>query len=140
MPVLYKLLQDKKPNSSTRGQWYARSITTDTVDLDELAEIIQRNCTAKKSDVYAVLIELSSAMNELLRNSKRVKIDGFGSFKIGLNTKYAPTPEEFSVEKNVVGSHVIFLPERQASGGKKFHRTFLDNLDVRKTVINDTDK
>jgi hypothetical protein len=37
---------------------------TQTTDLSALAERIQRNCTAKKSDVLAVLTELVEVMQD----------------------------------------------------------------------------
>ena len=41
---------------------------------------LQRNCTVKKADILAVLDELVETMRDQLQDSKRVKLDGFGSF------------------------------------------------------------
>ena len=58
MAVLYKLRQEKRTKSKFKGQWYARSIAIDTVNTAALAEIMQQNCTVKKSDILAVIAEL----------------------------------------------------------------------------------
>ena len=48
MAVLYRLGQNKMKKSSAYGKWFVQEVMTDTVDTDELAEIMQRNCTVKK--------------------------------------------------------------------------------------------
>ena len=103
MPILYKLQQDNRKNSTNKGKWYARSVMNGTVSTNQLAEIMQRNCTVKRSDILAVLSELVETMQDQLQNSMRVKLDGFGSFKIGLKTSAANTAKDFNASKNVVG-------------------------------------
>ena len=58
MAVLYKLYQDNRDTSSHKGEWYARAKTLDTVTLNEIAQRIQDNTTAKKADALAVLTEM----------------------------------------------------------------------------------
>ena len=92
MSVFYRLHQDKSQNTVRSGKWYARAVATSVVDTRKLAEIMQRNCTVKKSDILAVLDELVETMRDQLQDSKRVKLDGFGSFKIGIRSCGAATP------------------------------------------------
>ena len=106
--IRYKLYQDNRKNSTTRGQWYARAAVMGVTDLETLAARIQRNCTAKKSDVMAVLTELVEVMQDELQEGRRVKLDGFGSFKIGISTTGAESPKLFTPTKNVKGVHVLF--------------------------------
>ena len=104
--------------------------------------MIQDNVSVKKSDVIAVLDELVNVMKLWLQESYRVKLDGFGSFKIGLATKPADTAKDFSASKHVVGSRVNFQPETHwssASGGKR-SRVFLDDLQVEETPENAVEK
>ena len=53
MSVSYKLYQEKRTNSSRKGQWYARACHVGVVTTEQLAEIMQANCTLKKSDILA---------------------------------------------------------------------------------------
>ena len=71
-----------------------------------------------------------------------MKLDGFGSFKIGLATKPADTAKDFSASKHVVGSRVNFQPETHwsAASGSQRRRVFLDDLQVEETPVNDVDK
>ena len=52
MAVLYRLSQNKMSTSKAKGKWFAQAVMTGTIDTDALAEIMQRNCTVKKSDIY----------------------------------------------------------------------------------------
>ncbi|MEE3386208.1 MAG: DNA-binding protein, partial [Prevotella sp.] len=76
MAVLYKLYQDNRDNSKHKGSWYARAKTLDTVTLNEIAQRIQDNTTAKKADALAVLTEMVEVVRDYLQKSYRVKIDG----------------------------------------------------------------
>ena len=128
--VRYKLYQDNRKNSTTRGQWYGRAAVMGVTNLETLADRIQRNCTAKKSDVMAVLTELVEAMADELKDGRRVKLDGFGSFKIGLTTRGAETAKAFTVSKNVKGLHVLFQPEVKRSADGTRVKTFLTGVQV----------
>lgn len=111
MAVLYKLHQDNRSNSKHKGEWYARAKMLDIVELDELAQLIQDNTTAKKADAQAVLTEMVEQMKGLLQKSYAVRIPGLGIFKIGLRTSAAPTAKEFSAAKNVKGMRLNFINE-----------------------------
>ena len=112
MPVFYRLHQDQSVGTKRSGKWYARMVPTATINTRILAEIIQRNCTVKKSDVMAVIEELVEVMKDQMQDSKRVKLDGFGSFKIGINCKGARSAKAFTVNDNIEDLHVVFTPER----------------------------
>lgn len=132
MAVKYKLYQDKRENSKHFGEWYGRSVMTDVINLPQIAERIQRNCSMKASDVNAVLTELVEVMKDELQASHRVVINGFGSFKIGLKTVPADKATDFSVTKNVVGARINFLPSIEVdSASKKRIKSLLRGLKVQ---------
>ena len=111
MAVLYKLQQDNRDTSQHKGEWYARAKMLDIIELDELAQLIQDNTTAKKADALAVLTEMVEQMKSLLKRSYAVRIPGLGIFKVGLKTSPAATAQEFTAAKNVKGDRG---QERQA--------------------------
>ena len=92
-------------------KWFARPVYTETINLMDIAELIQRNSTAKKSDAYAVLVEMVEVVSDSLKASKRVHIDGFGTFKIGISSRGADTPADFNANENIKGCRVLFQPE-----------------------------
>ena len=111
MSVFYRLHQSTNEDPSMNGKWYARAVPTTLITTKELAEIMQRNCTVKKADIVAVIAELVDTMRDQLQQSHRVKIDGLGSFKLGLNSTGSATAAALDVRKNIKGVHVVFTPE-----------------------------
>ena len=72
MSHLYKLVQNANEHMPEAYQkWYARPVYTGTIDLDGIAERIQRNSTAKKSDAKAVLTEMVEVITGFAKSSHR---------------------------------------------------------------------
>ena len=136
MSVFYRLHQDKSKNTSRTGKWYARMVPTTVVDTRQLAAIMQRNCTVKKSDILAVLDELVETMRDQLQDSKRVKLDGFGSFKIGLSSIGAATANEFSAANHIKGMHIVFSPERTSDSTGARTKQFLQGAKAEELPLN----
>jgi predicted histone-like DNA-binding protein len=112
--IFYKLIQNKNEEMPKAYQkWYARPVVTETIDLDYIAERIQRSSTAKKSDAKAVLTEMVEVITDALQSSQRVHIDGFGSFKVGISSRGADSEEDYSAAEHVRGRRIIFQPETQ---------------------------
>lgn len=127
--IRYRKVQNKNSKSTTFGKWYGRAVMTETTTLDTLADRIQRNCTAKKADVKAVLEELSEVMRDELLSSHRVKIDGLGSFKVSLTTKSAETKDDFTAN-NVKRVSVIFHPETKRTSSNGLTRTLVSGYQI----------
>lgn len=131
MALLYKIVRDNRKNSG--NLYYGRAVQLQMVDTNALAEIIQRNCTVKKSDVLAVINELIEVMTDKLQNSCTVKLDGFGTFKIGLKTVGADKAENFSITRNVKGLRVNFISTgKKDQATNKVERTFLQGATLQK--------
>ncbi len=111
MSIFYRIYQNNNSENKGYGKWYARAVMTSTVTTKELAKVMQENCTLKRSDIEAVLRELSTTMMKELCDSKAVKIDGLGTFKVGISTVGSDTVKEFSAASNVKGFHILFKPE-----------------------------
>lgn len=136
MALNFKIYQSKR-NDETNGKYYARAVHTGTIDTDGLATIMQNNCTVKKSDIKAVLTELAEVMTSQLQDSKRVKLDGLGTFKLGINTKPADTAKAFTSAKNIVGTHVLFQPEVTIDVNHNRTRTLVSGVKLRETDFYD---
>ena len=121
MAVKYRLYQDNREKSPQKGKWYAMSVVNEVVDTEILAEIIQRNSSMKRSDVLAVLTELSEVTRDQLLAGNRVKIDGLGSFKVGFSSKPAATRAEWVPTTHITATRINFQPETidTYSGGKR---------------------
>ena len=139
MSVLYRLSQVTSPKAKGYGKWYPRAVITQTVDTEMLATIMQRNCTLKKADIVAVISELIETMADQLQDSKRVKLNGFGSFKIGIRGEGADSAADFSTSKNIKGLHVLFQPEVKTDGSGLRQKTFITGCSVQEAPKNDVD-
>ena len=129
---MYRLMKNNNDKSTAYGKYFAKAVMTETTNLKTLADRIQRNCTAKRSDVLAVLTELVEVMQDELQASHRVKLDGFGSFKIGISGDSVEDPKKYSVTENVKSLHVNFSPEVTIDAGNKKHmKTFLTGCRIQ---------
>jgi len=139
MSVFYRLSKVTSPKAKGYGKWYPRAVITETVDTEQLAAIMQRNCTLKKADIVAVISELIETMADQLQDSKRVKLNGFGSFKIGIRGEGADSAADFSTSKNIKGLHVLFQPEVKTDGSGLRQKTFITGCSVQEAPKNDVD-
>lgn len=129
--IQYVTYQNNRKNGN--GLWYGRAVHPTTVGLEQIADRVQQNCSMKKSDVMAVLIEMVETMKYELQNSNKVQLDGFGTFYIGIRSKGALSEEKFNANEYVNGFRVGFLAEGKKQNGK-ITRTFTDGLRVIKAV------
>lgn len=125
MAIQYVVKQAK--GTLGKGQYYGRAVHPTTVDLDTIAQRIQRSCSMTKGDVLAVLTELVTVMTDELQNSNKVKIDGLGLFYIGIRTKGAESEEKFTANDNIKSFICHFLPEARKQGNA-YVRTFCDGI------------
>lgn len=137
MAVFYKLRQEKRENSKFKDMWYARAVHTSTVNIDDLAEEMEANCTVKRADIVAVLSELVETMRKHLQMSHRVKLDRLGTFKIGMNTKPSATIKDFNAKDNVKSVHVLFQPETKINKDKSRVKALINGCKVQELPKND---
>ena len=127
--IQYVTYQDTRKNGN--GLWYGRAVHPTTINLEQIADRVQQNCSMKKSDVLAVLTEMVETMKQELQNSNKVQLDGLGTFYIGLRTKGSLSEDKFNANEYVKGFRVGFLAEGHKQNGK-ITRTFTDGLGVIK--------
>ena len=133
MSVKYRLYRNNISNTGTHRKWYARAVVSRTVGIDEIAARIQDGCTVKRSDVLAVLCELSETVRDELLAGNRVVLPGLGSFKVGLASAPADTPDEWTPARHLRGAHIVFRPETAdsyASGRRSRSPKALRGLEV----------
>ena len=98
----YKLYQDKREGSKTNGKWYARVAVDETVDLDGLAKhMAAHHSPYSEGLITGILKDMISCIRELALDGKAVKIPDLAIFSLGLRTKPADAPDEFTAAKNV---------------------------------------
>ena len=113
--ILYEVKQNQNEYSSAFGKWFAKVKALETMNTRKLAQHISEHGSIYTPDVvYGVLEKFRSCLIEMLLNSKKVKIEGLGTFYCTLeNSKGgAVSKDAFNVQKNIEGLHIRFLPEQ----------------------------
>ena len=112
MALIFKFRQNKdKTKPKAYKKWFARAVHTETVGIRALADVMQENCTVKRSDILAVLSELAEVMTTELQSGRKVYLEGIGTFMLGISGKGCDHPREFRVDRDVKNVHVVFQPD-----------------------------
>ena len=89
-------------NSSIEGvknKWFLRIKHGETVDLEGLAKhMAEHNSPFSEGLIYGVLKDMTRCIEELLLDSKKVKIGDLGIFYLGVNCKGAADAESCTVD------------------------------------------
>jgi len=112
--IFYELRQNKNVKSKIFGKWFAHSKTIEILNTRKLSQHISEHGSIYTPDVvFGVLEKFRSCLVEMLLESKRVKIDGLGTFftTIENNEGGAQKKEDFNVSKNLKALHIRFIPE-----------------------------
>ena len=113
--ILYEVKQNQNSHNASFGKWFAKVKSLETLNTRKLAQHIAEHGRIYTPDVvYGVLEKFRSCLLEMLLNSKKVKIEGLGTFYCTIeNTKRgALKKEDYNVQKHINGLHVRFLPEQ----------------------------
>lgn len=132
MSVKYRKVVNNRKGSKTQGKIYGRAVVSDTIYTKKLCQNIRDRCTLTEPDVVAVVSALVTEVTAQLALGNRVVLDGFGSFKVGLNTSPADTAKKFT-SANIVGMLVIFQSAIEMQQGKRV-KTLLKDVKVEELV------
>ena len=115
--IFYLLKQNKNTASKIFGKWFAQAKSVETMNTRKLANHIAEHGSIYTPDVvFGVLEKFRSCMLEMLLNSRRVKIDGLGTFYTTIENQKggAATKQEFSPNSNLKALHIRFIPDQEA--------------------------
>ena len=114
--IIYEVYQNQNEHNSAYGKFYARVKYLESLNTRKLSNHISEHGSIYTPDVvYGVMEKFRSCLLEMLLNSKKVKIEGLGTFYTTLecNKGGAMSKDKFSVLKDVKGLHIRFLPEQE---------------------------
>ena len=113
--IIYEVYQNQNERNAAYGKWYGRVKYLENMNTRKLSNHIAEHGSIYTPDVvYGVMEKFRSCLLEMLLNSKRVKIDGLGTFYTTLECAKggAVSKDKFNVNKDVKGLHIRFLPEQ----------------------------
>ena len=93
-----------------KDKYYARAFHDETVGLEELAKhMSEHNTPYSPGTIHGVLKDMVACVRELLLDSKKVKLDNLAIFSLGLSSKPADSPAEFTVAGNIIKAYINAL-------------------------------
>ena len=113
--IIYEVYQNQNEHNAAYGKWYGRVKYLESMNTRKLSNHIAEHGSIYTPDVvYGVMEKFRSCLVEMLLESKRVKIEGLGTFYCTIECAKggAATKDKFNVNKDVKGLHIRFLPEQ----------------------------
>ena len=117
--ILYEVYQNQitDDENAMKGKWYARVKSIETMNTTKMAKHISEHGSVFTEDVVeGVMKKFKTCMVEQLLNSRKVKIDGLGTFYLTAECIKggADKEEDFNVSKHLKALHIRFLPDQVA--------------------------
>ena len=114
--IIYEVYQNQNSKNAAYGKHYARVKYLECMNTRKLSNHIAEHGSVYTPDVvYGVMEKFRSCLIEMLLQSKKVKIDGLGTFYATIECRKggAVSKDKFSVQRDVEGLHIRFLPEQE---------------------------
>ena len=114
--ILYEVKRNQVDRSAAFGKWFAYVKSLETLNTRKLAKHISEHGSVYTQDVvFGVLEKFRSCLLEMLLDSKKVKIDGLGTFFTTIENQKggAVTKDKFNVNTHLKALHIRFLPEQE---------------------------
>ena len=114
--IIYEVYQNKNEHSAAHGKYYARVKYLESLNTRKLSNHISEHGSIYTPDVvFGVLEKFRSCLLEMLLDSKKVKIDGLGTFFTTIENQKggAATKDKFNVNTHLKALHIRFLPEQE---------------------------
>ena len=117
--ILYEVYKNdiKDSESVMYGKYYARLKSIETMSMARMAKHISEHGSVFTEDVVeGVMKKFKTCLLEMLLESKKVKINGLGTFYLTAEcTKGgADKEEDFNVNQHLAALHIRFLPDQTA--------------------------
>ena len=112
--IIYDVYQNANETSAAYGKFYGRIVHTETLNTRKLAKHIAEHGSVFTQDVVeGVLTKAEACIVEMLLESKKVKLEGLGTFYLMAENKKggAPSLDKFNPKSTFNGLHIRFLPD-----------------------------
>lgn len=96
MTLKYKAVKVAEAGVSGGGEarWVARLTKRNTVDLDQIAEIIVNRSSLSRGDILAVITSLTEVTTELLLNNNTVQLGELGTYSLHIKARPVVAPDK----------------------------------------------
>ena len=123
----YKIVRENKPTLKNYGRYKAVAMHFQTIEAEQVAQEVQDNCSAKRSDVELVLGELLEVLARHLKQGDRVRLKYIGLMKLELDSEKVDSPKDFDPAKHIRGVRLHLLPE-----SRRGRKELYENISLEK--------
>ena len=112
--IIYDVYQNKNEHNAAYGKYFGRIVHTETLNTRKLAKHIAEHGSVYTQDVVdGVLTKAEACIIEMLLESKKVKLEGLGTFYLMAenNKGGAVSLDKFNPKTTLKGLHIRFLPD-----------------------------
>lgn len=110
MPINYNLVARANPQEKgSEPKIYPVVKSRGSVSTETICEAIERNCTATRGDVKAVMKGFVNMMKKHLTNGASIKLEDIGYFRVGIQSKGALTEETYDPSL-IVDKYINYQP------------------------------
>ena len=112
--IIYDVYKNQNTFSSAYGKFFGRIVHTETLNTRKLARHIAEHGSVYTQDVVeGVLTKAEACIVEMLLESKKVKLEGLGTFYLMAENKKggAVSIDKFNPKTSFSGLHIRFLPD-----------------------------
>ena len=105
--------QNNNALNAAYGKFFATAVYDENfIETDAIADYIQQQCSIKKSDIMATLLELGDALKHFFEMGQKVRLKGIGIFKVGFSS-IGVTKLEDCTAATITTRRVLFSPEKE---------------------------
>ena len=118
--IIYDVYQNKNELNVSYGKYFGRIVHTETLNTRQLARHIADHGSVYTQDVVeGVLTKAEACIVEMLLESKKIKLEGLGTFYLMAENKKggAVSIDKFNPKTTFSGLHIRFLPDQGDEAG-----------------------
>ena len=103
--------QNNNALNAAYGKFFATAVYDENfIETDAIADYIQQQCSIKKSDIMATLLELGDALKHFFEMGQKIRLKGIGIFKVGFSSIGVTKAEDCSAA-TITNRRILFQPE-----------------------------
>ena len=118
--IIYDVYKNTNELNTAFGKYFGRIVHTETMNTRKLARHISEHGSVYTQDVVeGVLTKAEACIIEMLLESKKVKLEGLGTFYLMAENKKggAVSIDKFNPKSSFKGLHIRFLPDQGDEAG-----------------------
>ena len=115
--IIYDVYKNTNDKSTSYGKFFGRIVHLETLNTRKLSQHIAEHGSVYTRDVVeGVLTKAEACIIEMLLESKKVKLEGLGTFYLMAENKKGGVTalDKFNPKSALQGLHIRFLPDSSA--------------------------